>query len=266
MKAQSKDVMQMIEQGMSHRAIAKKTGLALSMISGIRNAPQPGDKYRVLVIGDLHEPSCRKGYLEFCQSVYKKYRCNRVVFIGDVVDWHSISFFSAHPDMPGPADEYTHALQRIQRWYRAFPVADVIIGNHDARIIRLAETAHIPSKFLRNYADIWKTPKWKWTDHTTIDDVYYMHGISYGGLHPAFNAARHLGMSCVMGHIHSVAGVKWCVSPVKRWFGLDVGCGIDDDSMAFAYSKHMKRRSVISCGVVVEGQAHVELMPLEKYK
>jgi metallophosphoesterase superfamily enzyme len=256
----------MIDKGLSHREISKKTGLPLSTISIIRNAPQPGDAWRVLVIGDLHEPSCRKGYFEFVQEVYKKYRCNRVVYIGDLVDWHSISFHAAHPELPGPDDEYKLAYQRIQKWYKAFPDADVIIGNHDARIVRLAENANIPAKFLRNYSEIWKTPKWNWVDHVTIDDVYYMHGISYGGLHPAFNAARHLGMSCVMGHIHSVAGVKWCVSPNKRWFGLDVGCGIDDKSMAFAYGKHMKRRSVISCGVVVDGQAHVELMPLEKHK
>ena len=43
---------------------------------------------RVLVIGDLHEPFCLDGYLEHCQETYAKYNCNRVVFIGDVIDNH----------------------------------------------------------------------------------------------------------------------------------------------------------------------------------
>ena len=261
------EVVDLLKRGCSHREIEDRTGVCLSVISDIRNTRREGDKWRVLVIGDIHEPVCRDGYLEFCLYVYKKYKCNRVVFIGDILDWQSISFHAAHPECPGPSDEYELSKLKVKKWKKAFPKADVIIGNHDARLSRLAETVHIPAKFLRTYSDIWETGKdWKWANDVTIDDVYYFHGIGYGGLHPSFNAARHLGMSCVMGHIHSVAGVKWCVSPNKRWFGMDVGCGIDDSKMNFAYGKHMKRKSVISCGVVLDGQAHVELMPLEKYK
>jgi len=69
-----------------------------------------------------------------------------------------------------------------------------------------------------------------------------------------------------MGHIHHVGGVKWKVSPEKRWFGMDVGCGIDDKMWAFIYAKHVVRRSVISCGVVIDGHPYHEMMPLERYK
>ena len=43
---------------------------------------------RVLVIGDLHEPFSLDQYLYHCIEVYAKYNCNRVVFIGDVIDSH----------------------------------------------------------------------------------------------------------------------------------------------------------------------------------
>ena len=36
------------------------------------------DETRVLVIGDLHEPFCKKGYLEFCKKVYAENNCNKV--------------------------------------------------------------------------------------------------------------------------------------------------------------------------------------------
>lgn len=255
----------MIEDGYSHRHIKDVHGISLSTISRWRN--ESDDENRVLVIGDVHEPVSRKGYLEFCKSIHDRYKCNQVVFIGDIVDWTGISFHAAHPDCPGPSDEYELAYSKIQEWYKVFPKATVTVGNHDSRVIRLAESVNIPSKFIRNYTDIWGTPKWEWVDHTIIDDVFYSHGTGYGGLHPAYNASRHLGMSCVLGHVHSVAGVKWNVSPTKRWFGLDSGCGIDQKAYAFAYGKSMKRRPVISCGVVLGGDdAHVHLMPLEKYK
>ena len=223
-------------------------------------------KNNVLVIGDIHEPVSRRGYRRFCRKIYNKYKCNQVVFIGDVVDWHGLSFFAHHPDAPGPTDEYKIAHKCIEKWQEEFPVATVCIGNHDARVVRTAESVGIPSKFLRYYADIWDTPDWDWVDDVIIDDVYYMHGIGYGGLHPAYNASKHLGMSAVLGHIHSVAGIKWNVSPAKRWFGMDVGCGIDDKKYAFAYGKHAKRRSVISCGVVIDGHPYHEMMKLEAYK
>ena len=33
----------------------------------------------ILVIGDLHEPFCLDGYLEFCIEQYKKWNCNQVI-------------------------------------------------------------------------------------------------------------------------------------------------------------------------------------------
>ena len=255
-------ILKYIEQGVSHRKIAEIEQVGLATISRLRNIPTSS---RVLVIGDIHEPCCRPGYLKFCQDMAVKYKTDKTVFIGDVVDWHGISFHANNPEAPGVVSEYQLAKDCISQWYKDFPNAIVTIGNHDARIVRLAESVNIPAKFLRDYKELWGTPNWEWVDDTIIDNVYYFHGTGYGGLHPSFNAARHLGMSCVLGHIHSVAGVKWCVSPEKRWFGMDVGCGVDDKAYAFAYGKHLKRKSVISCGVVLNGVPYHEMMPLEAY-
>lgn len=60
---------------------------------------------RNLTIGDIHSPYSRKGYLQFCVDIYKKYNCNSVLFIGDVVDLHSISFYPKHPDLPNASKE-----------------------------------------------------------------------------------------------------------------------------------------------------------------
>ncbi len=219
---------------------------------------------KVLCIGDIHEPVCRKNYLPFCQDLYREWDCDTVVFLGDIADFSAISFHAAHPECPGPNDEYRLAYAKIQKWYKAFPRAKVCIGNHDARIIRLAESVSIPAKFLRNFNEVWDTPGWDWDYHHIIDDVYYFHGTGNGGTYPAPNAAKKMLMSVVMGHCHSAAGIKWIASPQRRIFGMDVGCGIDDKAFAFAYGQHNIKRSIISAAVVLDGVPYHEIMPISK--
>ena len=99
----------------------------------------------VLVIGDLHEPFSLDKYLEFCVSKYEQFDCTEVVFIGDIIDNHYASYHETNADGMGGADELEYAIQRIARWYKAFPKATIIIGNHDRMVMRKAQTSSIPS-------------------------------------------------------------------------------------------------------------------------
>ena len=223
---------------------------------------------RVLVSGDPHEPACHPGYRAFLKDLRRKYKTDQTVIIGDLADFQAISFHAANPHCPGPTDEYVLTKQRIQQWYRDFPNAIALVGNHDARVVRLAESVNIPARFIRDYAEVWKTPNWKWVDDTIIDDVYYFHGTGRSGMHPAFNAMKDFLMSVVMGHCHSASGVKWRANPHKRTFGMDTGCGIDVDAYQFAYGKHMRSRPILSAGVVIDGMPFHHIMPCgpgEKY-
>lgn len=223
---------------------------------------------KVLVIGDIHEPVSHPGYLAFCRDLRTKHKCDQVVFIGDIVDWHAVSFHARNPDCPGPKDEYELTHKGVQKWLKVFPKAKVCVGNHDERLFRLAATVNIPALFLRDYKELWGTKKWAWDNEHVIDDVYYFHGTGCGGMHPAFNAMQKLLMSCVMGHVHSAAGVKWRANPTRRVFGMDTGCGIDDKAAAFAYGQHFKVRSILSAGIVDDGIPQHFVMPCgpgEKY-
>ena len=86
---------------------------------------------RILVIGDLHAPFTLDGYLDFCIDMYAIYNCNQVIFIGDIIDNHYASFHTTDPDGLGGGDELELAVEDVAKWYDAFPVADVTIGNHD---------------------------------------------------------------------------------------------------------------------------------------
>lgn len=217
---------------------------------------------RVLSIGDVHEPVSHPGYIHFCRDIYREWGCDTVVFAGDITDWHAVSFHAKHPDCPGPNDEYELAREKIAIWYRAFPEAKVCLGNHDERVIRLAQVAGIPSRMLRDHAEVWGTPNWQWVDDTIIDDVLYFHGTGQGGIHPAFNAMKKYLMSVVMGHCHAAAGIKWLANSRRRIFGMDVGTGIDVRAMQFAYGKHSIAKPILGAGLILDGIPYHEICPI----
>jgi predicted phosphodiesterase len=213
---------------------------------------------RILVIGDLHEPFCLDGYLEFCQNTFKKYNCNHVVFIGDVIDNHFGSYHETSADGMGGRDELNLAITKLSRWYEAFPVADVTIGNHDRIIMRKAQTSSIPSAWIRDYKDVLGTPEWNFVDRVEYDGVQYIHG--EGGT--ASNKCRADMMSTVQGHLHTQCYTNWYVGQNFKVFGTQVGCGIDHDSYAMAYAKRGKKPA-IGCAVVIDGKTCInELMEL----
>lgn len=213
---------------------------------------------RVLCIGDLHIPWERKGYFQFCCDLYKQWDCDTVVFIGDVVDSHAVSFHKKHPDLPGALQEYKQAKKQVQRWYKQFPRAVVTVGNHDERVIRIARDNGIPEIYLKSYEDNWGTSNWEWKRDYIIDDVYYYHGTGQGGEYPAANAVRKMLMSVVMGHNHTASGAKYYTNPTRRVFACDTGAGCDDKALAFAYAINNKRRSVLSAAVIIDGVPYVE--------
>lgn len=219
---------------------------------------------RILIIGDSHCPADHPKYLDFCLDLYDEWGCGEVIHIGDVVDFNSISFHAKNPELSGPKDEYELALECVQKWYKYFPKLTVTIGNHDERTFRKAASVDIPAFFLRDYNEIWKTPGWNWAYDTIVDDIYYYHGTGNGGLYPAFNKARSMGMSVVSGHTHAAAGIWWSASPLQRFFGMNVGCGIDVDQLAFDYGRHYPRKPIISVGVVLDGMPYLEVCPIGK--
>lgn len=218
---------------------------------------------KVLVIGDLHNPAVRKGYLEFCQDLYYQWNCNTVMFIGDVVDWHAISFHAANPMCPGPVDEYELAKECVAKWSKAFPKASVCIGNHDERPSRLARTVNIPDFMMKPYSELWDTPNWKWGFRFNIDGINYRHGTGIGGgIHPAWNLMNRIHQSVVIGHLHARAGVKWSMNNHVRLFAMDVGCGIDEKMWQFAYGRDTADRPAVCAGVVIDGTPYLEPCPI----
>ena len=218
----------------------------------------------ILVIGDIHAPFELKGYLQFCKDTYKEYNCNKVVFIGDIIDNHYSSFHETDANGVGGKTELKLAVKRISKWYKAFPNADVTLGNHDRIIIRKAQTSNIPSEWIREFGEVLNTPNWNYCTEVIYNNVRYVHGDKSG---KARMATKRDMISTVSGHYHTDFYCEWMFGKTRAIFGLAVGCGIDSKSYAMGYMQGGKKEA-IGCGVVLNnGQTPINIpMDLEKYK
>jgi metallophosphoesterase superfamily enzyme len=213
------------------------------------------EENRVLAIGDLHEPFCLDSYLKFCKETYAKYNCNKVIFIGDIIDNHYSSYHETDADGMGGGQELDLAIKRIKKWYKAFPKAIVTIGNHDRIIMRKAQTSAVPRKWIKEYKEVLETPKWRFVDRYVLDNVQYIHGEAG----TARTKCRADMMSTVQGHLHTQAYTEWYVGANFKIFGMQLGCGIDHDSYAMGYAKRGKKPA-IGCGVIIGGHTAINCL------
>ena len=212
---------------------------------------------RILVIGDLHCPFELDGYFEFCLDSYDRFACNQVIFIGDLIDSHATSRHETDPNGLSAKTELEQAIADLQKWREAFPVADVIVGNHDRVVMRRAFSSSIPSMWIKSFNEVLGT-SWNWSERMEYDGVQYVHG--EGGT--ARTKAKNDLQSTVQGHIHTQAYVEWMVGNRTKLFSMQVGCGLDRETYAAAYAKHYKKQA-IGCGVVIGGHTAINcLMPL----
>ena len=202
------------------------------------------NKDNVLVIGDLHEPFCKDGFLEFCKKQQLKFNCGTVVFIGDIVDHHAQSFHNTDPDGLSAKDELILACSKLQNWYKAFPEATVLLGNHDRIVARKLMSVGISQRWLKPLGDVLGTPNWKFVEQHVYNNVLYVHGESGTALKKAQNEL----CSVVQGHSHTEGYVQLINGGTN--FAMQVGCGIDFESYAFAYAQRGKK-PILSCGVVL---------------
>lgn len=217
---------------------------------------------RTLVIGDTHAPFTHKHYLEFCERIRDKHRCDVVGHIGDEVDNHAISYHEKNPDGSSAGDEGERAQKMLQGWYKAFPKVKVCIGNHGNLHARQARTAGLPKRFIKEHKDAWQAPKgWVWALRHEVDGMQLIHGTKFSGALGHLRAAKEHRQSTVIGHLHSFGGVAYTATHHDCLFGMNVGCGIDIEAYAFEYGIEFPIRPTLGCGVVIDGvEAYFERM------
>ena len=211
----------------------------------------------ILIISDLHAPYMHIDTPQFLYAIKKKYNPDKIISIGDEIDGASWSYHETDQSLPNPDEEINLAIHKLQPIYNIFPFMDIMDSNHGSLAVRKSKTSNIPKKYLRPNKEVIEAPQgWNWHNHLDLQMsngqwVRFIHAIGSN----VFNAAKDLGMSLVQGHYHTKLSshIEFVQSLNKMIFGLQVGCLIDDKSMAFHYNKLIAKRPAIGSAVIING-------------
>jgi hypothetical protein len=220
----------------------------------------------ILVISDTHVPYHHKDLFPFLKEVKKQLNPDKVVHIGDELDKHALSFHDNDPDLPSAGDELRISLPIIKEMEKLFPHVDLLDSNHGSLVYRRSLKYGIPKAYLKHYNDFLQVGKgWQWHDDliltTPLGPVYFCHG----KIADVLTLAQSMGMSCVQGHYHSSFNIKYYGNSLGLYYGLQVGCLIDKDSLAFRYNKTQRARPIIGCAGIIQGLPKLIPMVLDKH-
>lgn len=218
------------------------------------------------MISDQHFPYQHPDTVEFLRYLKKKYKPDRVINIGDELDYHAISFHEHNPDLLSPSDELQTALRRMAPLFRLFPKMDILESNHGSLVYRKGVAFGLPRHVFKSYRDILGAPQgWQWHDHLVLTmsdgkDVYFCHGRT----RDAQKNSKNQSMSFIQGHHHSSFEIKYWANERDLYWGMTVGCLVDRSSLAYAYGKTCNDKPIIGCAMILDGHPRLEPMVLDK--
>lgn len=216
----------------------------------------------VLVISDLHIPYHHQDAFEFLKALKKKYKPDLIVNIGDELDQHAISMHEHNPDLMSAGDELRQSKKYVTDLEKIFPEMKIVHSNHSSLVYRRALKYGLPKDYLKSYNEFLGVGKgWEWVDDLTVtlsdgSRCFFTHGMSADVL----KVAQQYGMNTVQGHYHTKFSIGYYSNPDALIWGMQVGCLINQKSMAFDYAKNFKSRFIVGCGMILDGQP--KLMPM----
>ena len=210
----------------------------------------------VLILSDMHYPFNHPDIIAFLKALKKKYKFDKVISVGDELDFHALSFHDSDPDLMSPGDELETAIRRMRPLYKLFPKVDLVESNHGSMVYRRQKAHGIPRRAIKSYRDVIEAPRaWNWHEDLTIklcdgSLVYICHGRAKNGL----VLSQSMGMSCIQGHYHENFEIRYWGNKIGLFWSLMVGCLIEKSSFAFAYNNLNLKRPIIGCAGLIYGQ------------
>jgi predicted phosphodiesterase len=209
---------------------------------------------RILVISDMHLPYHHKNSIQFLKEIKKEFKPDFIVNIGDLLDFHAINMHTHDPDLYSAGMELDKAKEYIKQLEDLFPEVTEVDSNHSSLVYRRALKYGMSKQFLKPYGEFLGTRKWKWVDDLTLtmsngQRCFFTHGRSADVL----KVSQTMGMSAVQGHYHTKFLISYWANPDNLFFAMNVGCLINQKSMAFSYAKNFKTRFILGCGIIING-------------
>lgn len=222
----------------------------------------------ILCISDMHIPYHHPDSFEFLAALKELYDPDLVVCLGDLVDFHAISFHDSDPELLSAGDELELSQEYCQLLEEGFPEMYIIGSNHGDLPLRKFMAHGLPRRMIRPYNEIFGVGEgWKFVDDLTITtatkylpDMYFTHGIKKNGI----QLAQQRGQRVVQGHYHTEFYIKYAGNPNSLIWAVGSGCLIDSKSLAFAYDKLHLNRPIIGTSVIERGVPTLIPMILDK--
>lgn len=211
---------------------------------------------RILIIPDMHQPYCHPDTWKFLRAIKRKFNPDRVICLGDEVDYHALSYHESDPDLDSAGPELEKAIRFLKPIYTMFPEVDVLESNHGSLVYRKAMTAGIPRKALRAYRDTLEAPKgWRWHFDLRIRmsngiDLYVHHGKSA----KAAQMSLQEGCCTVEGHFHTKFHVTYWRNSSGLYWGMHCGFLGDHDSLSQAYARSNMQKGIVGASMILNGQ------------
>ena len=220
---------------------------------------------KILVISDMHLPYQHKDSIKFLKEIKKEFRPDKIVNIGDLLDFHAISMHDSNPDLYSAGMELDKAKEYIKVLEDIFPEVIEVDSNHSSLVYRRALKYGMSKQFLKPYGEFLGTRKWKWIDDLTLtmsngQRCFFTHGRSADVL----KVSQTMGMNCVQGHYHTKFLISYWANPDNLFFAMNLGCLINQKSMAFSYAKNFKTRFILVSGIILNGIPRLLPMVINK--
>ena len=224
------------------------------------------DNSRVLLISDLHIPYHHQDAIAFLTHLKQKYNPTRVICLGDEVDGHALSFHDSDPDLPSAGDEIRQALPVIAELFKLFPKMDILESNHGSLVWRKAKVFGIPKHYIKSYNEVLGVDSgWKWSFDLTVDlpngQKCYMH---HGKTSNIIQLSQQMGMNATQGHYHETFKIDYWGNSTGLYWGMQCGCLIDDNKLAFNYNNVNIKRPILGTGLIINSMPVLEPMVMDK--
>jgi UDP-2,3-diacylglucosamine pyrophosphatase LpxH len=211
---------------------------------------------KVLICPDTHLPYHDKLAWKTFLEVAKKWKPDKLVILGDLVDFHEVSTHSKDPKKRIPFDEEVRLCNLELDKISKLNVKEVryLEGNHETRLTRYIND-RCPE--LAGITDVRKLLHiqergWKWTPyqkHTTIGKISFTHDVGFSGANAAAQSVNAFGGNIVVGHCHRAAGHY--VSSVRgdRHVGWAMGWLGDASAIDYRHQARVARESQHGFGI-----------------
>lgn len=231
-------------------------------------------KKPVLVLPDLQMPYEHEKALQFASYVKRHYGIpdSNVINVGDECDAMHGGLYDKDPNAEHSAvNEIKVTREKIKEWASVFPEMRLCISNHGLRWLKKASLAQIPSMLMRRYEEVFEMPQgWKWQEEWRFMQFKHpfrmIHGMGYSGRQGHYNAVIDSGISTLIGHLHSHAGINYIktMGAEKLLWGMNVGCLIDEDAVAFKYGKYNRQKPCLGLGMIFNNGSTPVWLPLDR--